>query len=183
MQITGIILSGGQSTRMGTDKALVQINGETLLEKAIHICRPLCSQIFISSNNVAHEKFGYKIIPDEIKNCGPLGGIYSCLKQSETDWNFVLSVDAAFVKPNFVSFLISEIGNYDAVAPVHDFGHEPLIAMYHKNGLTIMKKMLDSKKYKMNNLLNSINTKFADSQKWVAEFPELFRNLNHPSDI
>jgi molybdopterin-guanine dinucleotide biosynthesis protein A len=183
MQITGIILSGGQSTRMGTDKALMQINGKTLLENVIHICQPLCSQILISSNNLAHEKFGYKIIPDEIKNCGPLGGIYSCLKQSETDWNFIISVDAAFIKPEFVSFLISEIGDYNAVVPVHDFGKEPLIAMYHKKGLPEITKMLVSKNYKMNNLLNLINTKFVDSQKWVKEFPEIFRNLNHPCDI
>ena len=183
MQITGIILSGGQSTRMGTDKALIQINGKTLLENIIQICQPVCTQIIISSNNAAHEKFGYKIVPDEIKNCGPLGGIYSCLKKSETDWNFVISVDAAFVEPDFVSFLVSETGNYDAVAPAHAFGKEPLIAMYHKNSLSEIMKMLDSKNYKMNNLLNSINTKFVDSQIWVEAYPEIFRNLNHPFDI
>ncbi len=183
MQITGIILSGGQSTRMGTDKALIQINGKTLLEKVIHICQPLCSQILISSNNKAHEEFGYKIIPDEIKNCGPLGGIYSCLKQSETEWNFVISVDAAFVEPEFVSNLISEIGNYDAIAPVHNDGKEPLIALYQKKGLTEMKKMLDSRNYKMYNLLNSINTKFVDSQHWIERFPKIFHNLNNPDDI
>ena len=87
MQITGIILSGGQSTRMGTDKALLQINEKTLLENAIEICKPVCKEILISSNNPEHEKFGYKIIPDEIKNCGPLGGIYTCLKNSNTEWD------------------------------------------------------------------------------------------------
>lgn len=183
MQITGIILSGGQSTRMGTDKALIQINGKTLMENAIEICKPFCSNILISSNHTTHEKFGFKVIPDEIKDCGPLGGIYSCLKHSETDWNFVLSVDAAFVEPEFVSFLISETGNYDAVAPVHDTGKEPLIAMYHKNGLSEMKKMLGSKNYKMYSLLNSINTKFVDSQKWVERYPKIFRNLNRPDDL
>ncbi|HSO89343.1 MAG TPA: molybdenum cofactor guanylyltransferase, partial [Draconibacterium sp.] len=95
MQITGIILSGGQSTRMGTDKALLQIKGKTLLERAVEICNPVCNAILISSNNPEHEKYGYQIYPDEIKNCGPLGGIYSCLKKSDTDWNFILSVDAA----------------------------------------------------------------------------------------
>ncbi len=183
MQITGIILSGGQSTRMGTDKALIQINGKTLLENVIQICQPVCSQIFISSNNLTHEKFGYKIIPDEIKNCGPLGGIYSCLKQSETDWNFVISVDAVFVQPEFVSFLISEIGNYDAVVPLHDSGKEPLIALYQKRGLKEMIKMLGNKNYKMQNLLNAINTNFVDSQKWIGKFPDIFRNLNQPNDI
>lgn len=183
MQITGIILSGGQSTRMGTDKALIQINGKTLLENIIQICQPLCAHILISSNNSAHEKFGYKIIPDEIINCGPLGGIYSCLKKSETDWNFVISVDAAFVKPEFVSFLISEIGYYGAIVPVHNIGKEPLIALYQKKGLTEIFKMLDDKNFKMHDLLNTINTKYVDSQKWVEKFPDIFRNLNTPEDI
>jgi molybdopterin-guanine dinucleotide biosynthesis protein A len=183
MQITGIILSGGQSTRMGTDKALIQINGKTLLENALEICKPFCSNILISSNNPCHQIGGYKIVPDEFKNCGPIGGIYSCLKHSETDWNFVISVDAAFVEPGFVSFLISEIGEFDTVIPLHDSGIEPLVAMYSKNCLTEMGKMLNSGDYKMRNLLNSVNTKYVESQTWVAQFPKLFRNLNRPEDI
>ncbi len=183
MQITGIILSGGQSTRMGTDKALIRVNGKTLLENAIAICKPFCSNILISSNHTKHGKFGYKIIPDEIKNCGPLGGIYSCLNQSETDWNFVISVDAAFVEPEFVSFMISETVDLDAVAPIHNFGKEPLVAMYHKNSLAEIKKMLDLGDFKMHNLLNSINTKYVDSQIWVERYPKIFGNLNHPDDI
>jgi molybdenum cofactor guanylyltransferase len=80
MQITGIILAGGQSSRMGTDKAMLQIDGKTLMERAIEICKPICHEILISSNNPKHENFGFTVIPDEIKNCGPMGGIYSCLK-------------------------------------------------------------------------------------------------------
>jgi molybdopterin-guanine dinucleotide biosynthesis protein A len=183
MQITGIILSGGQSIRMGTDKALIQINGKTLLENVIEVCKPFCSKILISSNHIEHKNFGFKIIPDEIKNCGPLGGIYSCLKQSETDWIFVTSVDTAYVKSEFVSFIISEIGDFDAVVPFHNSGKEPLIAMYHKNALEEMKKMLDFGNFKMHNLLTSINTKYVNSQFWVERFPKLFRNLNRPDDL
>jgi molybdopterin-guanine dinucleotide biosynthesis protein A len=183
MQITGIILSGGQSTRMRTDKALIQINGKTLLENAIEICKPFCSSIVVSSNFIKHEKFGYKVIPDEIKNCGPLGGIYSCLNQSDSDWNFILSVDAAFVESEFVTFIISEIGDFDAVVPYHSNGKEPLIALYHKNGLTEMREKLDLGNFKMHNLLTSMNTKYVDSQFYVEQFPKLFRNLNHPNDL
>ncbi len=183
MQITGIILSGGKSTRMGTDKALIQINGKTMLEHVIRICQPFCSQILISSNNFTHEIFGYKIIPDETKNCGPMGGIYSCLKQSDTDWNFIISVDAIFVEPDFVAFILSETGDFAAVVPFHNNGKEPLIALYHKNGLAEMKKMLDSGNFKMQNLLNSMNTKYVESQVWVERFPKLFCNLNRPDDF
>jgi molybdopterin-guanine dinucleotide biosynthesis protein A len=183
MQITGIILAGGQSTRIGTDKAFIQINHKTLLEKAIDICEPICAEILISSDNKEHEKFGHRIIPDEFKNCGPLSGIYSCLKKSNTEWNFVISVDAAFVEPQFIPYLINEIDDFDAIVPFHNKGKEPLIALYHKNGLTVMQKHLKSGNFKMHNLLNTLNTKFVDSQTWVERFPEIFRNLNRPDDL
>ena len=86
MQITGIILAGGQSTRMGTDKVLLEINEKTLLERAIELVQPLSETVLISSNNPIHKKYGFEIIPDEIKDCGPIGGIYTCLKKSETEW-------------------------------------------------------------------------------------------------
>ena len=183
MQITGIILAGGQSTRMGTDKALIQINGKTLLENAIDICKPNCQTIIISSNNTGHELFGYEIIPDEIKNCGPLGGIYSCLKKSETEWNFILSVDAAFVTADFVQFLDSEIGDFDAVVPVHQNGKEPLVAMYHKRCIPVIWNQIELKDFKMHHLFNTLNIKFADSQNWIQNYPEIFRNLNRPEDL
>ena len=183
MQITGIILSGGQSTRMGTDKALLQINNKKLIENAIEICNPFCQKIIVSSNNPEHGKFGHNIISDEFENCGPLSGIYSCLKKSDTDWNFVISVDTAFVKPVFIQYLIDQIDNFDAVVPFHNKGKEPLISMYHKNGLAEMKKHLKSGNYRMSNLINAINTKFIDSQHWVEIFPKIFSNLNRPDDL
>ena len=183
MQITGIILAGGLNTRMGTDKALIKMGGKTLLEKAIEICKPVCKSIIISSNNKNHEFCGYQITPDEIKNCGPLGGIYSCLIKSDTDWNFVISVDAAFVTVGFIEFLISEVNNNDAVIPEHSNGNEPLIALYHKNCIPAILKQIETKDYKMQNLFKSLNTKYTEVQKWVEMHPVIFNNLNRPEDL
>ncbi len=183
MQITAIILSGGQSTRMGTDKAFLQINGMTLLERAIQACKPVCKQLLISSGNPEHETGGLRVIPDEILDCGPLGGIYSCLKESETEWNFVISVDSAYVDNFFISFLVSETGGFDAIVPMHQNGKEPLVALYNKSALNEMEKMLLSQNYKMHNLLNLINTKYVSAQPWIEKNPDLFRNLNFPADL
>lgn len=183
MQITAIILAGGKSIRMGTDKALLEMEQTTLLEKVIRLCETFTTQILISSDNPEHEKFGYKIIHDEIKNCGPLGGIYTCLKHSETDWNFVISVDSPFVEQDFVSFFISEIADFDAIVPIHKNGKEPLIALFQKGCVKTIHENIMSGDNKMHNLLEKINTKFVDSQKWVAKYPTLFRNLNRPEDL
>ena len=183
MQITGIILSGGKSTRMGTDKALLTLNNKTLLQNAIEICKPVCQNILISSDNSNHKNHGYKTIPDEFKNCGPLGGIYSCLKKSVTDWNFVISVDAAFVKTSFIEALAKNTVQFDAVVPVHNKGKEPLISMFHKSVLTTMEKHLKTGNFKMHNLINALNTNFLDTQTWVTKYPQIFYNLNNPDDI
>jgi molybdopterin-guanine dinucleotide biosynthesis protein A len=183
MQITAIILAGGKSKRMGRDKALLDIEGKSLLERSISLCEIVCNKILISSNNSIHSNFGYPVISDEIPNCGPIGGIYSCLKKSDTNWNFVISVDAAFVESGFIEFLISVIENVDAVVPFSEKGKEPLIALYNKSSLPVMEEKLAIGDFKMHNLLNAINTKFVDAQNWIDKYPSVFKNLNYPKDI
>lgn len=183
MEITAIILAGGRSTRMGTDKALLLINNKTLLENAIDICKPVCNNILISSNFSEHRNFGHKVIPDEIKNCGPMSGIYSCLKQSETEWSFVISVDAAFVKTELIELLIKNTYNFDAVVPKHKKGQEPLIALYNKKVIPDIKKHLNSGDFKMQNLLKAINSKFLNTHDLVEKNPNIFSNLNRPDDL
>jgi len=183
MQITAIILAGGKSRRMGTDKAFLLLNNHTLLDCAIKICQPFCKSILISSNSVEHKKIGYNIIPDEILDCGPMGGILSCLKETETEWNFVISVDSPFVEPELIQFLITEIGEFDAVVPVHSKGKEPLIALYHKNSLVEIEKKIESGNFKMHDLLKTINTKFVDVQELIEKYPKIFHNLNRPEDL
>jgi len=183
MYITGIILAGGKSRRMGTDKALLEINKKKLLQHAIAFCSPFCTRLLISSNHKEHQKFGIEIIPDDINNCGPLGGIYSCLKQSETDWNFVLSVDSVFVEHEFIQEMIKARGNYSAIVPLHSGGKEPLIALYHKKAISDIKTQLETGNYKMNFLLEKVNTHLFDSTKWIEKYPKLFHNANYPEDL
>lgn len=183
MHITGIILAGGKSLRMGTDKALLEINGQPLLQRAIDYCRPWCQTILVSSNDQEHKMFGCETVPDEIQNCGPLGGIYSCLQKSETDWNFVLSTDAPFVEPAFFSFLVSASGNYDVVVPCHNGGVEPLIALYHKRCSPEIAKCLKTGHFKMQDFFKTVNTCFIGSQSWVDQYPRIFFNLNRPEDF
>lgn len=183
MQITAIILAGGKSTRMGTDKALIKIEDKSLLEKAIDICDPVCSSILISSNNPAHGKFGYPVVADEIKDCGPIGGIYSCLKKSVTEWNFIISVDTPFVTSDFILFLTTQTGNFDAVVPVHFSDKEPLIALYNKNCLPVIEKQISMQQFKIHHLINQINTNYLNAGEWVENNAHFFSNLNRPEDL
>ena len=183
MQITGIILAGGKSKRMGTDKTLLKLNGVSLLERTIQNLQPVCTSLLISSNNPKHKSFGHKIVPDELQDGGPIIGIYSCLKKSETDWNFVLSADAPFLEKEFIQHLISQTGKFDAIVPIHKKGNEPLIALYNKSSLPVIEKRIHSGNFKMYDLVEHLNTKFINAETWLEKYPKLFHNINRPEDL
>jgi len=168
---------------MGRDKALLQVEGKPLLDRAVEFCRLFCEEVFISSDLEEHEKEGIRRISDEQKNCGPMGGIYSCLKRSSTDWNFVLSVDAPFVEIDFVRFLLNNSDEFEAVVPLHSGKKEPLIALYHRNTLAVFRSMLEEGNYKMHFLLEKVSTHFVEAEEWLEKYPKLFENLNYPDDL
>jgi molybdopterin-guanine dinucleotide biosynthesis protein A len=181
--ITGIVLAGGKSKRMGTDKTFAKLNGKPLIQHALDLLSPFCNHIIISSNNPELKKFGFPVIHDDIPDCGPIGGIYSCLKKSETEWNLILSVDSPKVKPEFIQLLINQTKNYDAIVPVHNNGKEPLIALYHKKSLSKIKKAINSGAYKMHSLLSELQVNYVDAQGWVNQFPNIFQNINKQEDL
>lgn len=183
MQLTAIILAGGKSTRMGTDKALMTFKGRSLLDNAIDICKPVCQDILISSNNPAHQTGEIPVVFDEYQNCGPMGGLYSGLKKSKTEWNFVLSVDSPFIKPEFIKKIISEIDDVDAVVPIHKKGKEPLVAFYHKNCLPEIETRIIQGNFAIYKLFESIHIKFVESEYWLQKYPDLFYNVNRPEDL
>lgn len=183
MNLTAIILAGGKSSRMGADKALLKMNGKTLLETVVEICQPVCNSIIISSNNPAHSVYGYPVIADEQKDCGPIGGIYSGLKQSETEWNFVIGVDTPFVTPDFIQFLLQHSGNSDAVIPEYSGKTEPLIALYKRSCLPVIENQIRLQQFKIHRLVALINAKFIECFEWMEKSPLFFNNLNRPEDF
>lgn len=183
MNLSAIILTGGKSRRMGQDKALLVFESHSLLQRAVSLCQASCRHVVISSNTSTHTMGDIPLIADEIPDCGPMGGLYSCLKNTPTTWSFLLSVDAPFVPPAFINYLWQNTHGYEAVVPVHQNGKEPLVALYHKNILGMLEQCLQASEYKMHSLLQQINTHFVKADKWVQQYPNIFCNLNRPEDL
>jgi len=78
--ITGIILAGGKSSRMGKDKGWVLFRKKPLIDYAVELLGGICQSIVISANNSAYDKLGLPVYHDIIPDSGPMGGIYTCLK-------------------------------------------------------------------------------------------------------
>jgi molybdopterin-guanine dinucleotide biosynthesis protein A len=180
--ISGYILAGGKSSRMGTDKALLMFQNEPLLKHMIKLIEPFCACVSISGQNSDYLVFGAEIVPDLFTDCGPIAGIYSTLCHSGSDWNLLVSVDVPFITDELLRYLISNIGEYDCVIPKHDLGVEPLIGLYHKQVIPVIEDMIKGGDYKLINLVRKLNTRFLDCNSLIKSNSRLFMNINHPKD-
>ncbi len=110
-KITAIILSGGKSTRMGTEKGLTKLNGKFLIEHIVDVVKKVTDEIIIVANSSDYDVFGYKVFSDINKNCGQMGGIYTGLYYSKTKKNIVLSCDIPFVSSEAVKYILDNSEN------------------------------------------------------------------------
>ena len=180
--ITGIILAGGNSSRMGTDKGVMDLNGEKVIQYVIEALKPNVDNIIIIANNSNYLDFGFPVYRDEIKDCGPLGGIYSGLLKSTTDKNIVLSCDIPFITSKLISQIIAESSEYDVTVPVHDGKTEPLCAVYTKNCMPKFKELLENKILKLTDAMAQVSTKQV-LLKSTKETENNFINLNSKEDF
>jgi molybdopterin-guanine dinucleotide biosynthesis protein A len=157
-KVTGIILAGGKSSRMGLDKGLAMLAGSPLAAYPIRTLTVQTYRIIISSNNTEYAKFGFPVVPDLFPEIGPMGGLYSCLVNSYTETNLVLSCDMPFIKPELFSFLLENSADNQIVLPSFDGIHpEPMCGIYRKGILPLMEKFLEKGNYKLPDLFKEIN--------------------------
>lgn len=131
---TFVILTGGKSTRMGTDKGFLKFSGNTFIEKIINLIQPFSKNILLSvgnHNQKDYERFGLLIVVDEQANMGPISGIVSTLHHVSTDWFFVISVDAPFITDELILQLWNNREGYEAILFSENNIKHPLVALYH----------------------------------------------------
>ena len=186
-EITGIILVGGKSSRMGRDKGLCEFKNRSLVEYSINALKQYCGEILISTNiKEGYSKYGFPLIADEYKEIGPLGGIYSCLKKSQTKHNLILSCDTPFIGPQLIKFIIENIDHkHDVILPSHgDSFLEPLCAYYNSSIIADMESFIKTKDYKLIRFVKSVNYKaLLINQENEFYRPELFNNFNTMEDL
>ncbi len=180
--VSGFILAGGKSSRMGTDKALLTFQDKPLLQYMIELIAPFCDNLAISGHNSDYSTFCIEMVPDLYPDCGPIAGIFSSLKYSDSDWNLLVSVDVPFSNDELFQSLISSIGDYDCIIPQHTSGVEPLIGLYNKRTLTVIEEMIKSGDYRLTNLLSKLNTCYMDCNNLIKKYPRLFMNINRMED-
>ncbi len=152
--ITGILLAGGMSQRMGSEKGNIRIGNSFLYQYPLAVLEGLCDEILISTCNDGLFQERHRTVCDEVSGIGPLGGIFSCLKQSSSELNLVLSYDMPMVNQSLFRMLIGESKGYDMILPaMQEHRPEPTCGIYSKNLTGLMEEMISEKDFALNHLL------------------------------
>lgn len=129
--ITGIILCGGKSSRMQTNKALLKLNKATVIEIVLNEMQKIFHNVLISTND--YDKFSFLNIPlikDLLVNRGPLGGIYSTLKESKTEKNFITTCDLPLINYQMIDYMVNINSNNEIIVPTINGLPQRLFGIY-----------------------------------------------------
>ncbi len=162
MKLTAIILAGGKSSRMGTDKGLVLFNGKPMIEYLIAIFKSLDIPIIIIANNPIYNQFNVPVFEDLIKEKGPLSGIYTGLSNVETEKNIVISCDVPCVSNEMIEILIQSSKNEKITIVSYKNKIHPLIGIYSKELIDKLLSNLLSEKLKVRDLIDSVDSKIIE---------------------
>lgn len=184
-KITGILLAGGMSKRMGKEKGHLFVGDAPLYTYPLRALEKLCDEVLISSCQDAFSETGYPVICDEIKNVGPLGGIFSSLKQSSNDLNLVLSYDLPLVSTQLLEYLLEQSKGFELVWPVGESDRpEPLCGIYQKKLYLKAEKLIRDERYAVHNLRPLCKHRLVNIPKEMNPGgTDVFLNINRPSDL
>ena len=176
--ITGIVLAGGKSSRMGTDKGLIRLNGKPMVQHVLDPMARVCHRILVVSSNPMYGMFGFELVKDEAPDFGPVMGILSGLRQSKTERNLVLSCDTPFITFDLLKQLVLLSDAADVVAASSEKGIHPLIAVYNKSCIPTFEKAVAEDEHRLRTVLESLKV-----EELNVENEELIRNVNTQADL
>ncbi len=179
MRRSGFVLAGGASARMGRDKALLPYHGTTLVEHVARAVRDAAGNVALIGDPQRYESLGYPVYPDKLPGCGPLGGLYTALRLSTSDWNLVVACDMPGILAEVLLALLDRAAASDRVCIVATgpAGQpEPLCAVYHRRCLPAVTRAIQDKRFKMLDLLHELEV-----ESWDVN-PSAVANVNTPGE-
>ncbi len=181
---TGLILSGGKSSRMGSDKGLIDYKGKPMIEYAIDALSPHCHELLISANQGGYEQYGVPVINDSYSEMGPMGGLYEGLRSANNQWVVVLSCDLPNVSAQIIGKLISNISDeFEAIVSSREKRVQPLCACYSKKLVAKVEDDLNNQKLKMMKFLEEIKVNYVLFDEKEEQCVNVFDNINSQADL
>lgn len=182
-QLSGAILAGGKSRRMGRDKALLTVDGIPLIEHTRSLLHRFCTEVFIAGERPDLASDELPAYADQFPGSS-LGGVHTALQHAANDWVMVAACDLARPSALLLRALLSaRTADCAAVVPVTPKGLEPLFALYHRRCLHQVEAMLTAGELTVQRLFERIEYTGVDVEKIAADWRTLLGNVNTPADL
>lgn len=187
MRASAAILAGGKSSRMGTNKAFVQVRSCRIIDHAIEELNAISNDILIVTNTAEdYQHLGIRVVTDILPGYGPLSGIHSALTNALTDRVLVVACDMPFIEASLANYLIELTDNYDIVVPTVDGYYEPLFAVYTKNCLPQIERCIKAgNTHRVIDIFPHLKVKYVSEEEisQVANIEKVFYNINTPKEL
>lgn len=185
-RVGGVILAGGRNTRMGgRDKAFLRVGGETVFARTLGVLRHCFAEVIVVSNSPdKYAEFAVEVVADELRGCGPLGGLHAGLGRITTPYAFVTACDMPFLHIEPIQYLVSRLREQDAIVPQWDGDIEPLHAIYAARLRARIAEAVGQGARAMREFLPQIAVEYVSqaAMERVSGAAEAFRNVNTPED-
>ncbi len=184
--VTGLILLGGKSSRYGSNKALVEIEGVRLIERVVGVMKSIFHRVILLTNTP--EEYAYLRLPmveDLIKGLGPMGGIYTGLMTMSDETGFLVACDMPFLSGKLIRHMVEVRDDFDTVVPRMDWMLEPLHALYSKKCIPVIREAIEERQYQIAKCFARMRVRYMDEEEirlWDQDLRSLF-NINKPQDL
>lgn len=189
MNVTGVVLAGGKSRRMGEDKRFLTVGEETLLTRTTSVMAQLFPEVLviIAQDSPPLTVSGCTVHRDLIIDCGSLGGLYTGLAKATGQRVFVVACDMPFLNPDMIRWFVDRDPAADIVMARLPIGLQPLHAVYGKRALPVLERMATSHELKIRHIAlePSLRTAIILPAEWGELDPlaRSFQNVNTPADL
>lgn len=184
--VSGFVLAGGASRRMGRNKANLVLEGKTMLERQIGLLRAVCRTAVVVGPPDSFPGLDVPVYADEVPSRGPLGGICSGLMHTRSEYNLFLSCDMPYLQARFLGWLIEQAIEHqaDATVPRARDGRHPLCAVFRRRALAAIRYRLASGQDKVRGLFPKVSSRVLPWTEIArAGFSaRFFGNVNTPED-
>lgn len=184
MHLTGVVLAGGKSSRMGQDKGLMLLNGKPMVTWVLEALSQVTEDIIIIANSPDYQQFGHKVYADDFPERGPLGGICTALRRTSSEQLLVLSCDMPLVNRGLLEYLISFSNSLQATTTIEEDFPNPFSGIYPKSLLPTMLTALKNKELSLVRILQKEGfTGVSLDEKMPFYHSMLLHNVNSPEAL
>lgn len=182
IDVTGVILAGGKSRRMGSDKASLSIDGQPLLQRVLAALGQVCPRLQIAGERPELASTDLPAFADSHPGSS-LGGLHNALVNTRTEWVLVLPCDLPYPSPQLLQALLARREGVQAVIPRTRHGAEPLVGCYRRDILPLVEEQLERNNLRMTDLVDRLQLRYLDERDLPNGWRRALTNLNRPQDL